>query len=89
MTSLQAAIRRRIVHLNLFKLTEEDENASLIYKKILNLPLLPPDQIAAAYWGVKKEAKTHNLDKQFKHFFKYFDGFWLKLVGFQAFISSS
>lgn len=85
----KAAVRRRAVRLRLFKLIKENEKARSIYRKILNLPLLPSEDIPKTYELIKKEAKKQKLDSQFKLFFKYFDGFWIKLVSFPVFFVNS
>lgn len=78
----KAAVRRNAVRLGLQKLIKGNEIAKSTYKKMLNLPLLPPEDIPKAFEAIKKGAKKQKLGKQFTEFFKYFENYWMKVVSF-------
>lgn len=50
-----SAVRRKALHLGLFSLLRDDLSARAIYKKLLNLPLLPSDHIVPGFEIIKKE----------------------------------
>lgn len=75
-----AAIRRKLVTLQLYQLIVEVPSAMAIYRMILNLPLLPSEFILEGFQVIKKIARDRKLYKQFKSLFEYFENFWLQLV---------
>lgn len=75
-----AAVRKRFRRLQMTKLIKNNADARTIYKKLLSLPLLPPDDIVKGYELIKEEAKKKLLKKQFEKIFLYFQRFWLKIV---------
>lgn len=56
----------------------QDKAAATIYHKFLCLPLLPADDIEAAYYELALEAKACNA-KLFKNFLEYFENNGSKL----------
>lgn len=77
-----AAIRRRLMTLNMHRLITDDPAGFMIYRMLLSLPLLPRDRILDGFNFVKSEARKNRLFKAFKAFFKYFNDFWINLVCF-------
>lgn len=75
-----AAIRRRLMNLNMFRLITDDQGGIEVYRMLLSLPLLPKDRLLDGFEVVKRVARDNHLNKDFKKFFEYFDGFWMKLV---------
>lgn len=74
-----SAVRRRVLSLHLYRLIAENRDARSIYRKIMCLPLLPPQSIVEGYEIIRNEAERNGLFKTFKKFFEYFL-FWLKQV---------
>lgn len=75
-----ACIRKKAMKLKLKPLLDDNSGATEVYKKIMNLPLLPSRYIERGYLHIKQRAKTLNLHKEFKKFFEYFEEFWLAEV---------
>lgn len=75
-----AAIRRKVLGLNLYRLIVDSVSAKSIYRKMLSLPLLPSELIQEGYELIKQEAYDKKLYKEFKKVFLYFENFWLHLV---------
>lgn len=75
-----ASVRRYLLGLKLKELTEKNPDAKTIYRKLLSLPLLPPDSILAGYNIVKGEAKNKKLWNKFKPMFEYFESYWMAMV---------
>lgn len=84
----QAAQRRVSKLPGLAKLIKKDEKARKIYKKFLALPLLPADEIVAAFERIKTEALTQ-FGKLFHPFLKYFEKQWIKKVNCAFFVNFS
>lgn len=75
-----AAIRRKLLKLELYQLTINNPIACFIYRSMLNLPLLPPELLLDGYNIIKREATSCELYKKFKPMFDYFESYWLALV---------
>lgn len=76
----RAAVRRKFRSLNLYNLIADDIDARTIYRKILNLPLLPTEHLLHGYEIIKQDAKRMGVLVQLKPIFEYFEYFWLELV---------
>lgn len=83
-----SAIRRRVMSLRLYKLIAENRNARSIYKKIMSLPLLPPESILEGYEIILNEAETNRLSRTFKKVFEYYERFWLRQVRYRNYITN-
>lgn len=75
-----AAVRRRLMTLNMYRVITDDHAGSVIYRMLLSLPLLPQERILDGFEFIKLKARGAGLFKTFKVFFKYFNEFWVKLV---------
>lgn len=75
-----AAIRRRLMTLQMYRIITEDEEGATIYRMMLCLPLLPPQYIYDGFKVVKSVARDNHLHKEFKKFFDYFEDFWMNMV---------
>lgn len=75
-----AAIRKKMVKLNLLGLMKHNKNARTIKVMIQGLPLLPPECFMQGYEHVKHLARKWNLFTKFKKFFSYFQYFWVAEV---------
>lgn len=75
-----AAVRRRILSHKLYELIKENPIVKFIYRSLLNLPLLPPEDILNGYNIIKLEAKNSAFYEQLKPVLDYFESFWLALV---------
>lgn len=76
-----AAIRRKCLSLNLYDLITDHPEVRILFKMILNLPLLPPEKILEGFSITKNTARDGKLNQEFGAVFKYFESFWLQLVG--------
>lgn len=56
---------------------KSNAEAYKIYRKILDLPLLPAKNIAEGFSIIHKEITEKRLDGFFKHIFAYFKSYWL------------
>lgn len=79
-----AAIRRRLMTLEMYRVITDDPAGAMIYYMLLSLPLLSKERILDGFNFIKNEARKNGLYKEFKVFFKYFDHFWINLVCFNA-----
>lgn len=75
-----SAIRRKVLSLRLYGLISENRNARSINRKLMNLPLLPPQSILEGYEIIRNEAKSNGFLLAFKKVFEYYEGFWLREV---------
>lgn len=75
-----AAVQRKFRVLHMMQLLASNQSARTIYRKFLNLPLLPAEQIVSGYTHIKEEASEKCLSKEFKKIFEYFESFWLNMV---------
>lgn len=75
----KAAVRRNCSR-TLYRLIAEHPIAGTIYRMLLNLPLLPSNNINDGYLIIKTIARSNNLFQKFKNLFEYFEGFWLQVV---------
>lgn len=75
----KAAVRRNCGR-SLLLTIADNPNAGMVYRMLLNLPLLPPNKIEEGYGIIKRIAKECILFKCFKHIFEYFENFWLRVV---------
>lgn len=55
-------------------------DAHKIYKKLLDLPLLPADKISTGFAIIQKEISAKKLDKWFSHIYAYFRNYWIPKV---------
>lgn len=77
------AIRRKLGRnkgRNFFANLKEDKSAYKIYKKLLDLPLLPAKNIPEGFSIIQKEISEKKLDKWFKHIYAYFRRYWIPKV---------
>lgn len=77
-----ASLRRKLLDLHMHNLIANNPSARAIYRKMLSIPLLPPEYIEQGYFLIKEEARSNKLINKFSAFFKYFESFWLNLVCF-------
>lgn len=77
-----SAIRKKVVQLGLYPLTNRNRKAKLIFKEIMSLPLLPAANIVQGFIHIKKLANVHGLLGRFIGFFTYFESFWLLEVSY-------
>lgn len=75
-----SSLRRNLLSMSLYDLITNSQNAKSIYRKMLSLPLLPPESIEGGFQLIKQEARVSKLFKPFRQFFNYFQNFWLNLV---------
>lgn len=75
-----AAIRRKFLRLNLYEIIKKEPEGKILYKMMLNLPLLPPEEIAKGFNIIKRKAQNVKLSREFRPVFAYFENFWLELV---------
>lgn len=78
----EASLRRKFRSLHMLRIIADDDDANKLYRKLLSLPLLPAEYIETGYELIKIEANKKALNKCFKRFFSYFEGFWLEMVTF-------
>lgn len=77
-----AAVRRKLMSLDMYELISSVPAAKSVYRMILSLPLLPKESISNGYRIIKQEAIDKNLHKEFKKIFEYFEQYWLHQVSF-------
>lgn len=77
-----AAIRKKMVKLNLLGLMKHSLAARTIKVMMQGLPLLPSEFFMQGYRHVKFLAREWNIFARFKKFFAYFDNFWVAEVCF-------
>lgn len=75
-----AAIRRRLMTLDMHQIITDDSSGIEIYRMCLSLPLLPQERILDGFNVVQEFAREKGLFREFKKFFKYFNDFWMHLV---------
>lgn len=75
----QCARRRVAKNSALAKLIQKNEDARRLYKKCLALPLLPCNEIVAAFKILKAEALAQ-FSKEFHPFMTYFEKQWIEKV---------
>lgn len=82
------ALRRNAIRFGLSALLNEYPEARFILKALMSLPLLPNNRILEGYRLIKKIAVENELMGSFRHFFNYFESYWLvQVVFFQKFNS--
>lgn len=69
---------------NFFPSLKEDKTAYNIYKKILDLPLLPAEKIPEGFKIIKKEIAEKNLHKWLEHIYVYFETYWIPKVNYSS-----
>lgn len=76
------AIRRNISkkHSKLAELIRANGQASVLYHKILSLPLLPAKSIPVTLYILKEEISNIDNFNGFSKFFNYFEKQWMKKV---------
>lgn len=77
------AIRKRLGRnkgRNFFANLKKDEAAYKIYRKILDLPLLPAKDIPEGFAIIRKEISEQNLGRWFEHIYAYFEKQWIPKV---------
>ncbi|KNC23068.1 hypothetical protein FF38_01499 [Lucilia cuprina] len=76
------AIRRNICkRKSLLNYIRSSRNASLLYHKIMALPLLPANLIRSAFEEIKRNILIMDSEGFFVEFLKYFETQWLDKVG--------
>lgn len=77
------AIRRRLGRnkgRNFFVDLKKNSNAYKIFRKLLDLPLLPAKNIAKGFSIIQDEVKEKNLGNFFNHIYAYFKSYWIPKV---------
>lgn len=74
------AIRKRLLMYKLGKLIKSDDQAFVIKRQIMNLPLLPPEHFLEGYRQIKSLIEKNGWKKNFEEFIAYFDRYWIKQV---------
>lgn len=64
------------------KLFKDDEDARIIKKMLMSLPLLPANRFESGYNYIVNLTKEWKLSKKFESFFKYFKKQWVVQVVF-------
>lgn len=86
------ALRRKLTNISeLAKFVKTTDAARRIFKKMLVLPLLPPDDIPTAFNLCKQEAYAsmncyYKSENVFEKFFDYFQRQWIDLVSTYIYI---
>lgn len=75
-----SSLRRRLLNMSMYDLITNNSEAKSIYRKMLSLPLLPPESIIGGFDLIKEKARKNKLYRPFKNFFDYFQKFWLNFV---------
>lgn len=57
-------------------------DAHKIYRKLLDLPLLPADRIREGFLIIQSEIEEKGLEKWFKHMYAYFNSYWIPKVDY-------
>lgn len=55
-------------------------NAKIFQKQLMNVPLLPKDQIVIGFEEVKRAINASSCAGAFKDLLRYFESYWLKQV---------
>ncbi|XP_046806265.1 uncharacterized protein LOC124419747 isoform X2 [Lucilia cuprina] len=80
------AIRRSVTKQKpLLEFLRSSRNASLLYHKVLALPLLPPDLIKNSFKDIKSQIFLMDSNNIFLPFLKYFENQWINKVGCKNF----
>ena len=77
------AVRRHLIIQKrsvLLPFIRNNKNASLIYHKLLALPLLPAKSIPVMFEALKLQAQTFDSEKLFNKFFNYYEKQWIQKV---------
>lgn len=77
-----AALRKKMLKLGLHSDLKLNANARLIKQMMMSLPLLPSEKFAEGYEHIQTLTKEHDLWNTFKHFFTYFNSYWIAQVSF-------
>lgn len=77
-----SAISRKMKKLGFSKLLKNNDEANIIKKMLMNLPLLPADEFMTGYKYIKSYVKSSGLRQKFLKFFNYYDGQWIVEVNF-------
>lgn len=80
------AIDNKTRALGMVKMLKSHQDARMLKKQLMSLPLLPADQIIEGYKAIKKMAKQCKMLKKLKSLFIYFENYWLKQVGSLPFV---
>lgn len=75
-----SAIRKKLLKLGLHFDLKISADARMIKKMIMSLPLLPSEKFAEGYEYILQLAKECQLLNTFKHFFSYFQSYWVAQV---------
>lgn len=75
------ALQKKALKLGLNSLLKSNPDARFIFKQILSLPLLPPENFLDGYECIRNKAKEVGIDTDFTVFFEYFE-YWIKQVIF-------
>lgn len=79
------AVRRRLGKgqgQTFFLRLKENRDVYKIYKKLMDLPLLPAKDIPEGFTIIRKEIDEKGQGDWFKHIYAYFETFWLPKVSY-------
>lgn len=74
------ALRKKSRSLGMYALIRNCPNAKMIMNMLKSLPLLPPQNFEEAYTLIKGLSDELKLFDKFKHFFQYFESYWIAQV---------
>lgn len=75
-----SAIRRKCYEFGLRSLVFYNPEARFSHRKLLNLPLLPPNEIVRAFDSIKRAIQQGPFAEKFKKLLAYFESYWLVQV---------
>lgn len=79
------AVRKRLGRnkgRNFFVNLKKNQDAYDLYKKLLDLPLLPAMDIPEGFTIIRNQIAEKNLDVWFKDIYAYFKSYWIPKVNF-------
>lgn len=75
-----AAIRKKCLKLGLHSLLKSNDDAKIIKKELMSIPLLPIESIEEGYLLVRNKARQCGLFEKFENLFSYYENYWLVQV---------
>lgn len=75
-----AALRKRLLKQLGYKLFKSNQQATILKKQLMCLPLLPTGHFNDGYQHIKRKAAEWGLANNFEKFFKYFEKYWFAEV---------
>lgn len=73
--SILSFFESQVKYPHLVRLIKENNEAKKLWRKLLSLPLLPPEDIRLEFQRIKLEAL--NMSSHWKQFLKYFEKQWI------------